>query len=159
MFKGTLPMLTKGPFALFYGGEEILDKLSDGLPGKGVPILILCSALFQLFLYVLKKFQARGMKLYTQNLRKSLVENILNMYGIIIIVAISSISLIYIIIHHKSNFRVVRMELRPGVGYIEWQAILQPAERAKSTRLAQMFLWPGNWTLDLGDLTTIQWKS
>ena len=24
------------------------------------------------------------------------------------------------------NIRVVRMELRPGVGYIEWQAILQP---------------------------------
>ena len=95
-------MLTTGPFALFYGGEEILDKLSDGLPGKGVPILILCSALFQLFLYVLKKFQARGMKLYTQNLRKSLVENILNMYGIIIIVAISSISFMYIMIHHNS---------------------------------------------------------
>ena len=102
MFQGTLPMLTKGPFALFYGGEEILDQLSNGSPGKGVPILILSSALFQLFLYVLKKFQARGMKLYTQNLRKSLVENILNMYGIIIIVAISSISLIYIIIHHNS---------------------------------------------------------
>ena len=102
MFKGTLPMLTKGPFALFYGGEEILDQVIDGSPGKGVPVLILSSALFQLFLYVLKKFQARGMQLYTQNLRKSLVENILNMYGIIIIVAISSISLIYIIIHHNS---------------------------------------------------------
>ena len=102
MVQGTLPMLTKGPFALFYGGEEILDKLSNGSPGKGVPVLILSSALFQLSLYVLKKFQARGMKQYTQNLRKSLVENILNMYGIIIIVAISSISLIYITIHHSS---------------------------------------------------------
>ena len=102
MVQGTLPMLTKGPFALFYGGEEILDKLSNGSPGKGVPVLILSSALFQLSLYVLKKFQARGMKQYTQNLRKSLVENILNMYGIIIIVAISSISLIYIAIHHSS---------------------------------------------------------
>ena len=54
MYQEKLPMLTKGPFALFYGGEEILTELSDKSPGRGVPLLIVLSAILQVSLNVFK---------------------------------------------------------------------------------------------------------
>ena len=92
MCQEMLPMLTKGPFALFYGGEEIIPELSEKSPGRGVPILIMWSAIFQVSLYILKASKSRKMKMYAHNLTKSLVENVLNMYGIIVIILISIIS-------------------------------------------------------------------
>ena len=92
-------MLTKGPFALFYGGDQIIPELSEKSPGRGVPILILWSAIFQVSLYILKCTKTRNVKLYTHNLTKSLVENVLNMYGIIVIILISITSVAYGLFH------------------------------------------------------------
>ena len=94
MYQGELPMLTKGPFALFYGGDQIIPELSEKSPGRGVPILILWSAIFQVSLYILKCTKTRNVKLYTHNLTKSLVENVLNIYGIILIILISITSVL-----------------------------------------------------------------
>ena len=102
MCQDKLPILTRGPFALFYGGEEIIPELSEKSPGLGVPILILWSAIFQVSLYIFKTSKSRKMKMYAHNLTKSLVENVLNMYGIIVIILISIISTVYITIHHLS---------------------------------------------------------
>ena len=102
MYQEKLPMLTKGPFALFYGGEEILTELSDKSPGRGVPLLIVWSAILQVSLYILKSARSRNKMMYFHNLTKSLVENVLNMYGIIVIILISIISTAYITIHHLS---------------------------------------------------------
>ena len=101
MYPGQIPMLTKGPFALFYGGDQIIPELSEKSPGRGVPLLTLWS-IFQVSLYILKCTKSRNLKMYTHNLTKSLVENVLNMYGIIVIILISITSVVYIILHHWS---------------------------------------------------------
>ena len=72
MSLGHLPLLTRGTFALLYGGENIIDKLEVRAPGwvrisiislqvissdNGVYTLILASTLFQLCLYLIKKYR------------------------------------------------------------------------------------------------------
>ena len=95
-------MLTKGPFALFYGGDQIIPLLSEQTPGRGVPILIFWSVIFQVSLYILKHSKSRNLNIYAHNLTKSLVENVLNMYGFIVIILISVLCVLYIFIHHWS---------------------------------------------------------
>ena len=104
MFQGTLPMLTKGPLALFFGGDPIIGDLSEKSPGRGMPILILCSLIFQIFLYILKQAKSRKLKMnaVAHNLTRALVENVLNMYGIVAIIIITIISVVYGLLHHWS---------------------------------------------------------
>ena len=99
MISGSVPLLTKGPFALFLGGEEMLDVLDDGNPGNALPYLILFSLLFQICVFSFKTIRNRQTETFTdyvQNLRKSLVENVLNVYGIMFIVFCNVITLTYI---------------------------------------------------------------
>ena len=102
MFLGKLPMLTKGPFALFYGGDKLVSQLSEDPPGRGMFFLILFSAVFQVLLFVLIYQKARNLKMYSQTLKKTLVENVLNIYGIIVIIIISIVSTVYVALHHIS---------------------------------------------------------
>ena len=102
MFQGSLPMLTKGPIALFYGGDSIIEDLSERSPGRGVPILLICSSVFQIFLYILKQSKSRKLIMYVHNLNKSLVENVLNMYGIITNIIITTITAAFGLFHHWS---------------------------------------------------------
>ena len=105
MYQGTQAMLTKGPFALFYGGEDIVDKLSTKTPFPTVLVIVLCSAIFQMSLFVLKKYKTRqNIKLYLHNLQQTLVENVTNVYGIIIII-ISSVACFLFISYH---FRTIK---------------------------------------------------
>ena len=101
MYQGTLPILTKGPLALFYGGQHIIGDLSEKSPGRGVPIMLMCSAIFQICLYILKQSKSRKLKMYAHNLTKALVENVLNVYGIISIIIITIVSVAYVILHHR----------------------------------------------------------
>ena len=41
MYLGSTPLMTKGPLALFFGGEPILEHLEDEPPWPGVPITVL----------------------------------------------------------------------------------------------------------------------
>ena len=100
MSLGHLPLLTKGPFALFFGGDKIVGDLSEESPGRGMPFLLLGSAMFQIFLYVMRKAKSRKLRTYTHTLKRVLVENVLNIYGIIIIIFITIMSVAYIILHH-----------------------------------------------------------
>ena len=102
MYQGQLPMLTKGPFALFYGGDQIIPLLSEQTPGRGVPILIFWSVIFQVSLYIVKHSKSRNLNIYAHNLTKSLVENVLNMYGFIVIIVISVLCVLNIFLHHLS---------------------------------------------------------
>ena len=102
MWQRKLPLLTKGPFALYYGGDAIIIHLSNKSPGRGVPVAIFLSALFQICLYIMKLVKSTNIKLYAQNLAKSLVENILNIYGIFLIILMTLLSVAYITIHHWS---------------------------------------------------------
>ena len=45
---GKQTFLTKGPFAMFFGGDDILYELSDKKSGKHLPLLYLVSTLFSI---------------------------------------------------------------------------------------------------------------
>ena len=100
MIIGSVPLLTKGPFALFLGGEKMLDILDDGNPGNALPYLILFSLLFQMCTFSYKFIRNRQQESFTkyaQYLRKSLVENVLNIYSVIFILFCNIITLTYIL--------------------------------------------------------------
>ena len=119
MWQRQLPLLTKGPFALFYGGDAIIPDLSNKPPGRGVPVLIFLSAAFQVSLYIMKIVKSKNVKRYAQNLAKSLVENILNIYGIFLIIMMTLLSVTYITIHHWSIEK--NREKEKTEGEIPWE--------------------------------------
>jgi hypothetical protein len=100
MYQGRLSMVTKGPLALFYGGEDIIPELS-GFPDSGIPIFTYGSIVFQVCLYLFKWFKSRKLKMYAHTLRKTMIENVLNMYGIIVIILISITAVVYGHIHFQ----------------------------------------------------------
>ena len=102
MYQGELPLLTKGPFSMFYGGEEILPHLSKMSAGRGLMNLLMCSAIFQISLYILKKSKTRKLQGYSQLLTRTMVENVLNMYSIMVISIISIISFTWGLFHQWS---------------------------------------------------------
>ena len=102
MYQGELPLLTKGPFSIFYGGEEIIPHLSKIAAGRGLIVLFVCSAVFQISVYVLKQSKSRKLEGYSQELTKTMVENVLNMYGIMVIIIISIICVTWGILHQWS---------------------------------------------------------
>ena len=98
MIRGIVPLLTKGPDALFLGGERMLDVLDDEKPGNALPYLILFSVLFQICVFSFKTIQNRQLESFTnyvQNLRNSLVENVLNVYSLMLILFCNVIYLTY----------------------------------------------------------------
>ena len=92
-------MVTKGPFALFYGGDEIIPQLSEDFPDWGIPILTFVSVTFQVCLYLFKYLKSRKLNMYAHNLRIIMVENVLNMYEIVFIILISITGIVYGAIH------------------------------------------------------------
>ena len=97
MMRGSVPLLTKGPFALFLGGDKMFDILGDGTPGKAARHLIIFTIIFQIIISVYKRYKNKKLErvtYYAQNLRRSLVENVLNIYGLVLILFSSTITLI-----------------------------------------------------------------
>ena len=92
-------MLTKGPFALFYGGQQIIPQLTNQTSGKSFQMIILFSLLFQIFLTLYKQVEVKKLNDYASLLKRSLVQNILNVYSIFVILFIFIISFVYIIRH------------------------------------------------------------
>ena len=62
MFFDVFPMLTKGGFALYYGGDDILDHLEEGSGSPVSPIMMLITFSFQLTSFLFKKHKLK--KLY-----------------------------------------------------------------------------------------------
>ena len=46
---GKIPFLSKGPWALYFGGEEILEELSNAKSGRLLMYLYLISIIFNVF--------------------------------------------------------------------------------------------------------------
>ena len=65
MMVGSRPLLTRGTFALFYGGQSIIDQLSKESPGKD-QILSTTGALVVATVY------STPLPLFALNLRKAL---------------------------------------------------------------------------------------
>ena len=95
-------MLTKGPLVTFYGGQDLLEEVSDDPPGRSLSILMVSSLAFQLGLFIFKWNFSRKIQNYAINLKAILVNNVLNIYGLLIIMIISLISCCYVIYHYLS---------------------------------------------------------
>ena len=93
-------MLTKGPVVTFYGGEKMLEDVSDGPPGKSVVILVLSSLLFQILLLLFKRIYSRKITNYAVFLRATLVNSVLNIYGFLIIIIITTLVCCWAVLHY-----------------------------------------------------------
>ena len=102
MYNGRLPLLTKGPLVTFYGRQDLLEEVSDDQTGKSLTILAFSSLTFQLALFIFKWNFSRKIQNYALNLKATLVNNVLNIYGLLIITMISLISFLYAIYHYLS---------------------------------------------------------
>ena len=100
MVVGKIPVLTKGPISLFLGGEEIMDVLGDEDPGKALFHLCIFSVIFQSSNSVYKKYRNRKLHSvtdYTQSLRTTFVNNVLNVYGLFLLIFCNCIFLVYLL--------------------------------------------------------------
>ena len=105
MYTGRVPLLTKGPLVTFYGREELLEEVSADPPGQALTVLLVSSLAFQVVLFLFKWNFSRKItnyQNYALNLRTTLVNNVLNIYGVMIIMMISLISCFYAIYHYLS---------------------------------------------------------
>ena len=81
-------MLTKGPLALYYGGEEIIPYVSpDASTAYNTPsiVMVLVSMAFQAFLVLLKKLKFRQEVRYDQQLKLALMSGVRNVYSQLVI--------------------------------------------------------------------------
>ena len=100
MYRGTVPMLTKGPAVTFLGGEQLLEEVSDGPPSKILVIFAVSSLLFQVVLLLFKLIYSRKITNYAVFLRATLVNSVLNIYGFLIIIIITIISCCWVVLHY-----------------------------------------------------------
>ena len=81
-------LLTKGPFAFFFGGEDIIPLVSsDSTMLSNFPIflLIALSVLMQVMLLVYKRLKFRKEIRYEQQLNQAMMSGVRNVYGHIVI--------------------------------------------------------------------------
>lgn len=100
MYRGEVPLLTRGPLVTFYGREELLQVVSQGAPGPSLSIFLLSSLLFQVLLVIIKRFYSRKITNYALQLRATLVNNVLNIYGLLIIIITSGTACCYVMYHY-----------------------------------------------------------
>ena len=100
MYTGRVPLLTKGPLVTFYGREELLEEVSADPPGQALTVLLVSSLAFQVVLFLFKWNFSRKIENYALNLKATLVNNVLNIYGLLIIIMISLIACFYVIYHY-----------------------------------------------------------
>ena len=114
--------------AIFFGGPEVIMQVSDNRPSPAVPIFFIFSILIQIavLLYTkIRKYQLRSFQTYIQELRTNLgmihslsnqqssnkmhssVNNVLNMYGTMVLITITGVSTFIIINHHRDIFKEV----------------------------------------------------
>ena len=124
MLTGIVPVLTKGSFATFYGGEIVIREIEernkvDLQPSQVIPSFFIISSLFQMMMYVYKRIRTSGyrnIQSYISLLKKNLgmlniylsssnqsvgsVENVLNLYGVVVLITISILSCFAVMSHY-----------------------------------------------------------
>ena len=99
IFTGNLPFMTKGPFAIFFGGPELEQLLSsDEKPGKHIPMLYLISSILNLTIFISKKIYAKKIQ-RNQILRNIIVGNLTNVLTISVIIILLSMLTIAMVFH------------------------------------------------------------
>ena len=103
IFTGNFPFLTKGPFALFYGGSAIIPLLSPS--ADNFPIAWTLSIFFHIFLIIFKKIKARKLTA-NQRLKEVVVTNFLNIFNNLLIFFACALLVLGAVLHYfiiKSN--------------------------------------------------------
>ena len=100
MSLGELPLLTRGPQALFYGGEAIIPFLSTKTPGRHTFIALVIFIMFHFCLILYKKLVMRKF-LSVQRLKEVVVNNLLNIYKILSILVVLLLIMLTLFIHNR----------------------------------------------------------
>ena len=87
MVTGDLPFLTKGPFAIFFGGAAIIPQLSSEPAGNHFSILFLASMALHIFMIIFKKLKMKKLPTH-QQLKEIVVGNFLNVFSRLLILAV-----------------------------------------------------------------------
>ena len=80
MFNGVVPVLTKGSFATFYGGDRVIEEielknLDNSQPSLVIPLFFIISSLFQMSMYLYKRIKSSrytNIHSYIYSLKKNL---------------------------------------------------------------------------------------
>ena len=80
MFNGVVPVLTKGSFATFYGGDRVIEEielknLDNSQPSLVIPLFFIISSLFQMSMYLYKRVRSSrytNIHSYMHSLKKTL---------------------------------------------------------------------------------------
>ena len=99
MMLGVVPIITKGSFALFLGGEKMLRILDDRSPGRSTVNFLIFTIIFQILIGGLKKYKTyhlQEVSTYAQSLRTTLVNNVLNIYGLVVLLVGNVLTLLYL---------------------------------------------------------------
>ena len=83
-YQSNEPLLTKGPLALFFGGDEIVPHLSsDSTTTANIPIFlwIALSVFLNVLLYLYKRIKFRKQIQYEQRLNQAMMTGYRNVYG------------------------------------------------------------------------------
>ena len=103
MVTGNLPYLTRGPFALFYGGAAIIPQLSLESAGSHLSTAYVTFIVFHIIMITYKKLTMR--KLPTQQrLKEIVVSNFLNVFRIGLIL-VAMILLTFGLLHHLNTIK------------------------------------------------------
>ena len=124
-FHGTKPLLSKGSLVIFFGGPEVIVQVNNNKPSPAVLIFFIYSILIQVFVLLYKKirkYQLRSFQTYIQELRTNLgrfhqhsshfnqihcaVNNVVNMYGTMILITITGVSTFIIVTHYRDILEV-----------------------------------------------------
>ena len=90
MVTGDLPFLTKGPFAIFFGGAAIIPQLSSEPAGNHFSILFLASMGLHIIMIIFKKLKKKTLPTQ-QRLKEIVVGNFLNVFSSLLILAVLSV--------------------------------------------------------------------
>ena len=81
MYTGVVPVLTKGSFATFFGGQDVIQEIEkdkdNSSPSNVIPLFFIFSSLFQMLIYLHKRIRsssARNIHSYISLLKNSLGE-------------------------------------------------------------------------------------
>ena len=102
MYHGYLPLLTKGSFALFLGGSDILPQLSEKSGSFVTPSFMLFSLVFQLSFLIFKKVKL-GQQPHSSSLSilsNTILSGFSNTYNLVAIVVFTLCGCLYFFIHH-----------------------------------------------------------
>jgi hypothetical protein len=103
MVTGNLPYLTKGPFALFYGGADIIPKLSSESPDKHTTISTIVFIVFHIIMIFYKKLTMRKFSTL-QRMNEIIVSSFLNVLNLFMILFVMSL-LIFGLFHHYNTIK------------------------------------------------------